>query len=475
MSLARSGLLPATAVVVGGLAAGITAYSGAGLLAVAFLVIIYFLAAFLKSLWHLALVGVLASTTLANSQFASLVPGLDYIRFACAVFLAVLAVRGLWRVKRQPTEMGLGANGSLKLATIFGVLFVAIAALSVTVSSYPSVALAQLVMLMLLATVGPAAAARWASNSFYSDLYLIHNFLTLTFIVGLLLPTSVSTVGGLGRFAGIYSNPNGLGIMCSLVVPLSVFLWTQGRRLAAMIGVLTSIASIVLAQSRTPVIALVGGLIVVLLLQPTVLRVLTGVAITAVGSSGWLILGRQDSIGDSAVGVFMQRFSSGGDDALLFSEREGIWSRAFETWIDQPFLGYGYGTAPTDSIGANGEFIRGIAANSYVQVLVEMGIFGAVALLMTLSVFLYAAMKLIREGRYVSIGYFILVGLAAQFTESALFGAGQAYPWVFWFVAFLGVCCTMQTPSRGKNLEPSNLPDIKRKGLSSLKTVKQVC
>jgi len=283
---------------------------------------------------------------------------------------------------------------------------------------------------------------RWKDSEIIrSDVGLLVGFLTFVLAVGfLLIPLGEGFRGE--RFSGIYFNPNTAGLTASLLVPAALAMWQWTQKpfylTAALVGILTILTS----QSRTPLLAVSAALVVWYILSSDKFRLKASTLLAACMASVVFVavLISTRGLREFFSGAF-SRLIGQDQSADTFSGREAIWRNALDATAQRPVFGHGYSNSPPLDPGDYGtQFaseldVRGIAANSYVQALVETGLVGFTLVIAAVSVLLYISVKMMRTSKMGGFGAFILVGLLVQLTESPLLAAGQAYPWVFWIVA----------------------------------------
>jgi O-antigen ligase len=129
----------------------------------------------------------------------------------------------------------------------------------------------------------------------------------------------------IGVFAGVY-------IWSSYKRPLKIF---------TVLGIAFLLAALALSQSRSSMIGLIAGFLLVAALSNLFAFMLTA----ALGSIGtWTIL--QPGLLDSILGGLASLVSRSGRVAEItsFTGRSEIWAGVFAKWLESPWFGYGLGS-----------------------------------------------------------------------------------------------------------------------------------
>ncbi|MGN9777931.1 O-antigen ligase family protein [Micromonospora sp. H33] len=149
---------------------------------------------------------------------------------------------------------------------------------------------------------------------------------------------------------------------------------------------------------------------------------------------------------DSLAGRFI---TPDGSDVL--THRPVAWQLTTDLLGARPAEGYGYAVTGSlfEAIRQSDffDFPVNSVHNSYLQWLLELGVVGGPALLLVVAVCLWAVIR----GRLAGIGaglvWLVVAGLLVQTMESAMFGTGQPYPYVFWLGVAAVLAWTRHTES----------------------------
>jgi O-antigen ligase len=198
-----------------------------------------------------------------------------------------------------------------------------------------------------------------------------------------------------GRYAAAGFDPNDLGVILALGIPMAWYLTRDGGRIAWGFGLypLVALLGIALTASRG---AFVAACVALLLVLDSV-RELTG-------RGRWLLLG------GGVLGVLSllalvppeasHRLASLGREVQqgTWNERLTIWEAGWSAWLAHPLLGVGtgnYGPAVQAEIG------RPVAAhNTFLSILVERGVIGCLLFAGMVAVVLLGIQSLPRRARY---------------------------------------------------------------------------
>lgn len=318
-------------------------------------------------------------------------------------------------------------------------LAVAFAAVSTIWSVDRFTTFAQTVALALLASlVHGLLTRRWTVQTRMSaDLGAAVLLFAGLFLAGILAwlagVPGTQTYGG--RFQGLFSNPNTLGMIGALVLPVSLGLWRHTKSQLYLAAAVITAAAVVMSNSRTAATALIlAGLWVLIRARNSrAIAMLLPITILTAGlSSIGLLMGVAVP---APVVSLLARFTAneGGD---LLNSRDIAWVNARRLFLERPIEGYGYSAGPSlfSSQRDSGQllFASDVVHNSYMQWLLELGLMGLVPLLLLLALFLRVLLARPTGALSGALQWLVLTGVLVQFTESAMFGTGQAYPFLFW-------------------------------------------
>lgn len=444
-------------------------------------VMIYALCVKQNALWMASgAIAIVGLTLFATQQPYIFIAGLG-VAFIVGIFRMV---PGWWRRAYVLTILAMGAGASHisgvaqigALAKILAIGFLLVATFLTTRHGHSMWAssLHKFVMTSLWLTAGLAIlSAVWSESRaetvsqaalFVGFVYILHRVGTVrwqdrktlagdigaaywsTFVllaVGAVLalvgfPEAISSYSG--RHQGIFNNPNLLGMIAALAVCLGIGWAVHKRSILTWVSLVIPISQVILSESRTVIIATAVGIIWVVIRRGLKhvfgLGYLALTVVVAAVAFGWRISEDQ-----------FDRFTAmeGGD---LLNGRSLAWSDVISYVAVNP-LGIGW-SATTDiltswksvGIGAGLSSVH----NSYLQLIYELGWMGAVPVAMIVIALIGVVFRPSVSGLSAGLVAATMAGMLIQFTESAIFGMGQPYPYLFWFAV---VAATM-TPSRGE-------------------------
>ncbi|MBO4163436.1 O-antigen ligase family protein [Micromonospora antibiotica] len=386
--------------------------------------------------WLLGLTMVLL--VCASSKLPSLVEASFYPRYAAVAALTFWGLRtpGAAATRLDPwTRLLIGALWAMA----------GLATLSFTWSVVPLETLQRGVALLLLAAlVHVLIRCRWADRAvMLADLRVVYLVLSgsalLSLGLGLADGTLVAALSQTDRFEGLYNNPNMLSIVCALTTPLGWAVYRASRRRAELLGMVPAVACLLLSQSRTGLIAVLVGALWVVLRHGLgrMVRIAAGLA------AGLLVAYLFNLLPILFAGPWMRqlvlRFTdpTGGD---LSNGRTEMWQATLDLWWqNRPTLGFGYASrnhlfalaSLDESLGTGVSVVH----NSYLQLLLELGLAAVAPLALLLLAVGRVALRAPVRRADSGLVWLVVTGVLIQITESAIFGTGQTYPYVFWLVA----------------------------------------
>jgi O-antigen ligase len=276
---------------------------------------------------------------------------------------------------------------------------------------------------------------KWALAAFFA--------ISLSFIFidqsRVLAPGFVGFLPGVSfRFWGLANHANAIGPMAGACLLLEAFVPSRTRLASGVIAVL-ALATLVLSQSKTAMLATVIGVLVIFyirsmkrsqsdnrLTQHTLHKGQIAVLIGVIAVIGALLVA-------SLLGVLepaLARFGSTkmASEVQTLTGRDVIWSVAFEEWLQNPWFGYGAGLWNAEyrrQIGLNYAFH---AHNQFVQSLAESGLFGAISLVVLVCALGLASLKIRRPTGGASValvGFLFVRGITEVPMRPSGIGTGE--------------------------------------------------
>ena len=249
---------------------------------------------------------------------------------------------------------------------------------------------------------------------------------------------SEATVGAWsgGRFRGIMANPNAIGMMGILFLPLVVSRFMRRRRTADLVLLALISGSVVLSGSRNGVLA-ASISVLYLLLRAKAWK--AGLAIAAVTGILYLAMTSYVSFNDVAITPGIARLAPDAANLRAGGGRVEAWQVAIPLIQQQLIFGHGFGTEELIFRGMSFHMhVGAYVHNSYLGIAYQLGIVGGVLLFLPLYG-LFIRRQFAKENSIRTFGYeaMLLGGIAASFLESWIYSVGNAFAFPFWICVML--------------------------------------
>lgn len=402
--------------------------------------------------WRRVYVLALILLVAGSSHIESLATLGGYGKFA-GVGLLVLAT--IFTGKSQKPQGGpLAPPRHQAQKFMLGVLWLtaALAAASVIWSAYRiEAALSAASFAALVFVLHKVSNTRWQGRSkMRGDLLAAYVVMLTAIAVGTVMGAASMGDSVLlnGRHQGLFNNPNQLGMMAVLTFCLGLSIAGDSTRkpLPSLLGyaalVIPAVA-VVQSGSRTAILALAAAVAWVFIRRGVISTIVT----VTVGIIAVLVL---ELMNLNPLGSAADRFTAmeGGD---VLNQRGGVWNDVLSSLQVNP-LGVGWGTTQValENAYASGLARSGLNSvhNSYVQIVYELGWIAlplAILLIVGLVWVVFAANVRGMGGGLVAVA---VAGSLIHWTESAVFGVGQPYPYLFWFAVFAALVNTDPKPAK---------------------------
>ncbi len=370
--------------------------------------------------------GIDAAVGLAQSNTAG--------RVFTALYLTALSIMALTTVRQKRRRQGRPLAVAAVLLGCAGVLSSLIG--TVPVLNWRVVLLPTVLLLVYLAPLPSATSVARVG------LAISLGFVEGSLLCALLLPDWAFDGGARPnlfgfssqRLLGLTPHPNTLGPLCVFAIVLALAVRPRFWKF----HVLASVVALVLADSRGAIISLVVAAIVLVYYRSGerigsggLATVFLGAAVVASGVATAAI-----------TGVSLLPWTS--RDLSTINSRTSVWDITITFWRQSPFFGYGpelWSPAFRLSNLGGGFSWAGQAHNQFVQSLGELGIFGFIPLVATVSLLLHYGIRL----RFVTCGLSLalpLVMIVNMLTEAPVRSVGVLFlfPLLFtytWTLALL--------------------------------------
>jgi O-antigen ligase len=404
------------------------------------------------------LLGVVVTTLLLGSAYeSSWRAEFFYPRFAAMVVLFLVAVLAAYW------------SGSIYLIRSYSIalgVFSMFALLSAVWSPLHLLTVQRALSFGVMAAAIVGLSLTWSSRHVVrNDLGMLVSVLGISTLVNLLLLVlRVPWASAAGRLHGFLENPNTIGVVATVAIPLAVGLAATAKRPSgrAWWSVLVVSCSVALfaSSSRAGLLAVGLGLIAFAIQSRSLIleawsRRAHGLAAEAEGI-GFIVL---------LVALLVMVLASVVPashipllERLTFSDsgRSSAWVELVHLWQQRPLTGWGFGTTdqllPIYMRTIKTVFNGASAHNAYVQVLFELGPVGIGIVAGTIAL----ALKNVRRpsGDYFEAAVFggVVAGVTNQLFESGITSAGSIIAFNFWLLVLASIALhrlsTERAPSR---------------------------
>lgn len=365
----------------------------------------------------------------ATTRFEALSSVSENARWAVMVFWVVFAIQN-----------GFSRGTSKIKVPLTGFDIVAICVLVSFAASYfwsvdPNYSLFRAGSMLLLYLV--TFWALWWYTDIYTEAYLLK---IITRTCGMILAANIM-IGSLilpgeliaGRFRGVFENPNNIGMIGALILPLLCIQWLRKRQKLDLFLLLAVALNIAAAGSRTSMLAVAiasGGLLFTLTKRKPNL------------AWGIIIIGLACILGFSQTEYFKEYVLRSGSIESA-SGRVEFWNHAKSFIANKPLLGHGFGTDGIIwryyGLDMRTFQLRGYGVmSSYYGLAVCMGKWFAWIFFGAFWLWLISGIIQSRK-RLLELGYLFIImgGLVVSIFETTLYSAGNCFSFLFWIVVML--------------------------------------
>ena len=386
---------------------------------------------------QLAFAGVLSIFYFANFYNSALADLL-----AAAKWAAVLGFAGLVLLVAQKRDVAHG------LAAVVPVVLLALLLLTVALSEDLSTSFVYFASIILVLTAcwlfAGHVASRNAEHQVFEIIANVGRFVIFSNM--LLLVAGVNLGRGGFRFSGWTDNPNTLALMIAPTMIILIAQILERRRNVLLLWnvpfILMGLLLLMQADSRAGILWIGIACLALFAFRQ------------GVGISFWVsvVLGALFVIFWNEISEFVISLidrDTAKVDADILSGRSEMWPIGLELFYQKPFAGHGPGTseAMLDALGGTFREAQGSQFhNSYVTILVETGVVGALAMLMVLGTALVGGvrsssrLRVQKNPRWPTqaLPWAILLGaLGHAFFETWILSPGNANAFILWTCIWL--------------------------------------
>jgi O-antigen ligase len=250
-----------------------------------------------------------------------------------------------------------------------------------------------------------------------------------------------------GRFNGIFWNPNGLGIMCAIYLPFSLWRYLETKKRSALFLFVLILLALILSGARGSMNATAVSLGYFIYVHSKKYRPL--VLFSSVSFILILIW---------TIEIFTKKFFMAyirAENIPVLGGRLYIWPVALELIAEKPIFGYGFGTEEYLFILKKHTmmgFQVYLTHNSYLGMTLQLGILGFILLFVPLFILLFKELfsrqtnETVPPLRY-ALRATLIAGLICAFYESWIYSVGNAQAFPYWITVMLLVYYRYQEKS----------------------------
>ncbi len=221
---------------------------------------------------------------------------------------------------------------------------------------------------------------------------------------------AVHDVQGAGRVVVFYSeNPNRLGYPVAYLAPFLLFLWHHARtwtpagrlsmRLACLGSGYLALWAVTASGSRSAAVGTMVALVVYLVLRPGLSFGRIAARAAALGGTAAIVISLLAVTGElpATLEERVQRSLSSEDSGSLVGDREHLANAAVRAFVDSPYLGTGLDNFRYVTPDYDLEATPQLPHNMWLQLLVQVGVFGTLAFGVMLLLWLRDLVRARRE------------------------------------------------------------------------------
>lgn len=327
----------------------------------------------------------------------------------------------------------------IKFFDILALVFIIYAFSSISYSPFRHLTLERTITVLIL-----YISVFWITWKYAYDrgpervVYLILQVMWIVFIMSYLMIFIAPNRAFLyGRFNGIFGNPNGLGVVSTMILPLSLWQFLQTKKKSAFFLFFMILLALLLSAARGPLNATAVSLGYFIYARSKRYRPLV------LFSSMSFILILIWIIGTFIKEYFMHYIRA--ESIPMLGGRLEVWPIALDLILDKPIFGYGFGVEDK-LIGVKkivftmhaGAYVH----NSYLGMLLQLGVVGFILFFIPLFILLFkelsskpqeSSIPLLRYALRTSL----IAGLICCIYESWIYSVGNAMAFPFWIIVML--------------------------------------
>jgi O-antigen ligase len=337
----------------------------------------------------------------------------------------------------------------IKVFDIFATIFIIYAFLSALYSPYPKVTLERSATILLL-----YVSVFWIIWKYAYDqgpqkvVNLILQVAMFIFIVSyLMIIFFPHRAFFASRFQGIFENPNSMGLICAILLPLAFWQFLETRKKSALFLLFLMLGGSLLSASRTSINAVIFSLGYFIYKRTGKYRPLVFFSFLSLASVlAWII----ESLSQHFFSAYFRfgTLPTGGG-------RLEIWPYALALIKDNPLFGYGFGVEDRifklKGIMLSGRY-PSYVHNSYLGLMLQLGILGVIFFFAPLLTLLFKELFSKQNSETPLLRYALqaslIAGLLCAIFESWIYSVGNSQAFPFWNIVMLLVFYRYQDMAR---------------------------
>ncbi|MGB3298922.1 MAG: O-antigen ligase family protein [Phormidesmis sp.] len=366
---------------------------------------------------------------MATSQFDSIVRIGEILRWFVLIIGCVMAARCGFVRSAKKYKVFTWTDRAI-------VLFLSLFLLSEMWTIEPGVTFQRAISMLLLYVC--SFWTLWEYADLFSEKVLIQRLLYLfgaVFLINLLASVALPSVWLAGRLRGVFNNPNNIGLIMGLVIPLAISQWLHTRKNLFLAITIIFFSNLIACGSRTAMLGITIATAVILtsLLAKRSSQALFIILLAAIGIAAF-----------TQTNFFVEHIVRA-DTLTTASNRAYFWELAKAYISQRPDFGHGFGTDGEihDYYGTvlSDLKLRGYGVmSSYYGLAIQIGwpftycFFGLI--------WGFVAVCCIKHWRDYTLMTFVGIvasGLTMCIYEPAITSAGNVFSFLFWMILMLAV------------------------------------
>jgi exopolysaccharide production protein ExoQ len=247
-----------------------------------------------------------------------------------------------------------------------------------------------------------------------------------------------------GRFQGVFSNPNSMGLICAILLPLSLWHFFESKKKSALFLFFLMLLSLFLSGSRGSLQAAVVSLGYFIYVRKKKYKPLV---FFSLASFTFILFWVIETLAKAHFKSYIRA-----ESIPEIGGRLGIWQSALNLIIEKPIFGHGFGVE--DKIfglkfaAYHAKAQIAYVHNSYLGMLIQLGVVGLIVFYLPLFVLLFKELTYKQHSDVFSLRLALrsslIAGLLCCLYESWIYSVGNSQTFPFWVTVMLLLFCRQQ-------------------------------